>query len=367
MARGRPRKKKVLHVMFDTNALFNKSFERAVDKKCADAISSHSMHGDLDVRWIVSEVARFEREYQMRNEFRGVATNVSKADVLLSGNWGVTEERINDAISSRVATEFAELGIEVRRCEFGRVDWESLFSDACFRVPPFQAGDTEKGFRDAILCETFVQLLGSLSTGESAVLVSDDKLVRLALERRLSSTVGLRILPNVEDLGAEITLRVSHVDAQVATEIEAKAAVAFLNGSEQKALWHKGKIYDAVWSRFGAEIKALPAGAVSYNMTNHSVGPTRLIRKDGTRVHFMTPYFIISEFNYPRSDNNMTAGLLSWLGDTDARPKGVPDIINIFWSATLSKYKRLIRAKLDGVERAPTSAVAADMTPSGQT
>jgi hypothetical protein len=46
-ARGRPRRRRILNVVFDTNAIFNKEFDVLASQAAKDLIGRHSNHGDL--------------------------------------------------------------------------------------------------------------------------------------------------------------------------------------------------------------------------------------------------------------------------------------------------------------------------------
>ena len=139
-----------LHVLFDTNSILASGFENIVSKKAADAIKDHSRHGDLDIIWILPEVVKMEREYQMRNDFRHVLKPTKQAESLFEADWNVSQDRINDAIEARIRAQLSELKLSVMACDSSNVDWASLTRNSAFRLPPFQAGDTEKGFRDAL-------------------------------------------------------------------------------------------------------------------------------------------------------------------------------------------------------------------------
>ncbi|CAE6694170.1 hypothetical protein R69619_00395 [Paraburkholderia nemoris] len=386
---GRPRKRKVLHVMFDTNAIFADGFESLISKAARDAIDEHSRHGDLDVKWIVPEIVRLEREYQMRNSFRSVAAHAVRAEKLFGAEWGISDDSINSAISAAIDRQLEDLNVMVQACDSANVDWSSVMRRACFRLPPFQPGPTEKGFRDAIVCETFYQLVGSLSGRDAAVLVCGDGQMKSALGERLDAAKGARILDDIPALRDEIILRVSHVDPQTASEIEQKGSAAFLNGDDQRVLWVKAGLYNVIWSKFGDEIRTLPSGASSYVMERHDVTPPRLIKKDGTGVFFSTLYTVRSAANIwvpapqpapqpaggvlfalgqhlaqpggrglasgaqPVANPTPPAGLLGLLSDGQfvVVPKPAPDVFNIHWSATFSRYKRITRAKFESVER----------------
>ncbi|MFT4511297.1 PIN domain-containing protein [Caballeronia sp. 15711] len=285
-----PRKKrKTLHVLFDTNAIFADSFEHVISRKAAAAITDHSKHGDLDIVWIIPEVVRLEREYQMRDKFRHVLTPTKQAEQLFGANWEISQETIDASIASRIDQQLAAYKISVRACNAALVDLNKITHDAAFRVPPFEPGPTEKGFRDAILCETFYQLAKSLSGNETAVLVSDDKRVQLAVSARMPTA---RVLENIEGLRDEINLRVGNVDAQTASLIENKASKLmfdFSNVDDQTALWSRENLHTRIWAKYQQEINELWDNS-NASATENFLAPTRLVKKEGTRVFFSTLY-----------------------------------------------------------------------------
>ncbi len=99
----------------------------------------------------------------------------------------------------------AALGLVELALDYGKVDWDRVLLDAAYRRPPFDSGDKEKGFRDALLVETFLQLVEdspkSLQTCR-VVLVSKDIMVKRAVELRSSGLANVSILEDIEGLRA---------------------------------------------------------------------------------------------------------------------------------------------------------------------
>ena len=368
--------------MFDTNAVFEKDSQTILSAATVSAVRDHSRHGDLDVLWSIPEVVRFEREFQLRDTYRGVAAHVQKAERLFGADWGISEETLNRRVSLAIDAELDGLNVSVQESDPAKVDWTALTHRACFRLPPFERGQKEKGFRDAIICETFLQLVATLSGSDAAVLVTDDQLIRAALEERPKELKGARIVPNIEALRDEINLRVSLVDAATASEIERKGAIAFINGDDPRSLWIRGNLYTTVWSKFGDQIKKLPSAVGVYEMEKHEVAPPRLVSKEGSRVQFSSIYSVYSAALYwvpdppqgeMRSANPtglinahlgigapqvgaLPTGLLSGLAGRSVKvPAPQPDTFEILWSATYGRSKRLTHIQLDSVERAKRS------------
>lgn len=384
-ARGRPRRRRVLSVVFDTNAIFNKEFDTLVSQATKNLITEHSNHGDLSIRWVIPEIVRDEREYQMRNEYRGISSHVTKAESLFGEQWGITQEAVEQRITVCIAEELREQRIEIVPCNPGRVDWADVMRRSCFREPPFERGQTEKGFRDAVVCETFVQLATDLMGGDTAVLVSNDRLIKQYIESCEVQGNRARVVNDLKALHDEIQLRVANVDENTQAFIEKCAQRLFYPWGHQddpKCLWNRERLHEKIMAQYGERLKQVPTG-FEYVLIGHEIWNARLVSKDGARVHFESTYAIQSGFRYwvpaanvPQdgSANQLVSlanplvgsqpavshqiskrGLLDLLpapaaGEWKQITKAEKDRIAIRWSATFSRHRTLTRSTIDAID-----------------
>ncbi|MGN8190550.1 PIN domain-containing protein [Burkholderia sp. 22088] len=391
--RGRPRKRRVLTVVFDTNALFNKGYDVLMCPAASDLIGRHSVHGDLDVRWVIPDIVRGEREYQMRNEYRNISSHITRAERLFGGQWGITQDAVDRRIAERINDELAALHIEVVPCDAGRVDWGDMMRRACFREPPFERGQTEKGFRDAVVCETFIQLASDLVGGDAIVLVSNDQLIKEHIESRGVAGNRARVVDDLTALNDEIQLRVAHVDENTQALIEHRAQILFFdwdNRDDPSSLWARENLYDRIWREHGDKIKQAPSG-VAHVTLEQELSNARLVSKVVNRVHFESVFSIQSAFRIwvptPGVQQESTAMTLANLAVVDQaavdhqlpkntlsgllgiqQPAGewrqikkpTRDMVSIRWSATFTRHRTLTRATIDSIDfvEPPTGALA---------
>jgi|GEM_PF-6366764 len=368
--------------MFDTNAIMNDEFDTFVRKAAKDLIAQHSNHGDLDIRWLIPDVVRGEREYQMRNEYRGISGHVMKAENLFAQQWGITQDRVHQRIAARIDEELAANRMQIMPCDMARVDWVDVLRRSCMREPPFSPGKTEKGFRDAVLCETFVQLVGGLTGRDAAVLVSGDQLIKQYIESRGVLRNRARLVDNLEVLHDEIQLRVGDVDEATRTLIEQRAQELFYpwdNRDDLTCLWARERLHERIWEEHGARITQTPTG-VQYVRVEHELSNARLVSKSGPRVRFESIYSVQSapRFWVPATNvqqdtttymppsgagiglpgasaanfHPAQGGLLGALqsapaGEWQQVNKASKDSVSIRWSTTFSRDRRLTRATID--------------------
>lgn len=397
-ARGRPRRHKVLSVVFDTNAIFHKGFDAIISQAAKNLIARHSNHGDLRIRWVIPDVVRSEREFQMRNEYRDISSHVIKAESLFGQRWGITQQAVDERIAARIEEELAAQGLEVVPCSITDVDWAEVIRRSCFREAPFQRGATEKGFRDAVLCETFIQMTSDLVGGDTAVLVSNDGLVRSYIESRNIPTNRARVVDDLKALDDEIQLRVANIDEGTQALIERLAQQLFYpwdNQDQRRSLWKREQLYDKIMAQHGERLRQAPLG-FEYVLVRQELSNARLVSKDGSRVHFESNYVVESAFRYwvpapnpsleaskwqlaslmsrnvkvPQSSTTETVplrttavlqkqlaptGLMDLFpgGEWKQVPKDSKDTIVIRWSATFSRSGRLTHATIDEIDFVP--------------
>lgn len=195
-----PKKKKhtpkQLRAVFDTNALYVGSATEVIKLEIVDLIRG-SIFPDLHITWYLPTVVRHERQYQMQEEASKLLPAIVKLEELLGNKLAIAKEHLLERVANKIESRLNTLGVPELKLDNTRVDLSQLALDATYRRPPFQIGEKEKGFRDALLVESFVQLVEeSPKTAQSAriVLISNDKLVKTAVEARLSKSVNVHVL-----------------------------------------------------------------------------------------------------------------------------------------------------------------------------
>src|ERR1700722_2958937 len=81
-----------LDVVLDTNALFTGSANYFLRKEVADLIEQNSKPSDLTIRWIVPEIVRHERHFQMLQAALQMLPTIERLERLLGHNLNITKE-----------------------------------------------------------------------------------------------------------------------------------------------------------------------------------------------------------------------------------------------------------------------------------
>jgi len=264
-ATRRKRERRELRVAFDTNVLFTGSTSDLVRQE-ATSLISQSKFPDLGIQWYLPEVVRLERQFQMQKGALELLAPLARVEKLLGHNLNITEELLIDRVEKVIAERQKELGLIALKPEYANLDWDRLVLDATFRRAPFQEGKTEKGFRDALVVESFIHLV-NISPKSPAVcrvvLVTADSLVSDAVRARMAGAANVHVLASLEELRGFMNTLVSEVDEAFLASLRPKAEKLFFAVKDKSTLYYKEPVRKRLEGKFAAELAALPAGATS--------------------------------------------------------------------------------------------------------
>ncbi|CAE6769077.1 hypothetical protein R75461_03743 [Paraburkholderia nemoris] len=223
-----------LNIMLDTNVLY-------VDGRSDQFLSPNivkviedPLHAQLNISWSIPSMVRREREYQLRQQAKHIVSAAREMPSLFASTWVGDSDAVNAEISQLAQRELHRLNIRVYECDPNRVAWATLIEAAGWRLPPFDPNDkNEKGFKDAIVAETFIQLCGELTAHgvDTAILVTSDAMLREHVEGRVGSS-RVKVLRNIDALTSELNFLVSDIDPDTAAQLQPMANELLANAGE---------------------------------------------------------------------------------------------------------------------------------------
>ena len=294
-----------LKVVFDSNAIYSGTASDLVRHEVAQLIQESSKHSDLIIRWYLPEVVVHERQYQMQRKGFDLLPSIEKLEKLLGHGLGINVDIIKSRVEEAASKQIKEHGLIVRQLTVAEVDWSGLILDAVYRRPPFEAGEKEKGFRDALIAETFLQVVAeSPSTPRvcRVALVTEDKLLAEAAERRTTGRANVRILASLDGLRGLINTLVAEVDEQFVNKIRDRASALFFTKDDKESLYYKDKVSDQIRTKFAPEFERLPAGATQRQDGTWFIGRAEFVTKHGQRITWLTRITIetkAARFEFP--------------------------------------------------------------------
>jgi hypothetical protein len=161
--------------------------------------------------------------------------------------------------------------------------------DAAYRRPPFEEGETEKGFRDCMVVECFMQLVADSPRTPNVcriVLVTGDGLVAKAVELRIAESTNTAVISTLEELKGLINTLVSQVDETFLASIKPKAEKLFFIPKDESTLFYKENIRERLNEKFAKELAAPPAGASMRENEKWLISSPNFVKKTRQRIQW---------------------------------------------------------------------------------
>jgi len=288
--RKRRRSPPRLCVAFDTNVLYTDVAHHLLRRDVKDLIRNNSDHPDLQVEWYLADVVTGEREYQMQKKAHQIYGKVEELEILL-GHQLTTKEILSERIRSVIDGQLTELNIKSLELNSKDVDWKEIIRRSVSRLPPFDPTEKEKGFRDTMIAEAFLQLVSRSPTTASScrlAFVSNDELLRHYIEDRTNDRQNVRILESANELEGLVNTLVSKVPESKIAEWQEKASSYFFEKDDESSWYFREGIRKILSEEFPAELSAAPAGSNSRENGTWYISDPVFIKKERQRIHWMT-------------------------------------------------------------------------------
>jgi hypothetical protein len=289
--------KPILKVVFDTNVLYNGSASDLVQLEIATLIRE-STFDDLEIQWHLPEMVRHERHYQMQRRALELLPPIAKVERLLGHNLAINEQTLLESVERAIAQRQQELGLMEIQLNHQRVDWNRILLDAAYRRAPFQDGEKEKGFRDRVIVESFLQLVEDSPKKPNlcrVVLVTADKLVAQAAQDRITTSANASTLLSIEELKGLINTLVSQVDEAFIASLKPRVSTFFFEKDEKSGLFYKERVRERLIERFADELDALPPGATNRKNGTWRIHPPNFVKKNARRIQWASRISVEAE------------------------------------------------------------------------
>lgn len=354
-----------LKVVFDTNSLYTGSASDLLNKHVAQIIIDKSKLSDLTVSWHLPETVVHERQFQMESRGLGLLPSVEKLERLLGHNLNITDDIIKSRVSHTINNQLSKFNINVLTVNINDVDWQRIIKSAGFREPPFSAGEKEKGFRDALIAEAFMQLVASSPSTPRycrIAIVTKDTLLIDHLRERNKSNNNIRFIKDLEELKSLINTLASEVKEEIVESIKPHAALYFFEPQNKDTLYYKEKIVEKIREAYEDKLQELhPDGGVRENGTWYISEP-RFVKKVRQRISWISQVSVESKaYKYVQKESS-GQGLLAALAPP-LPPQTLGQALNtekvnlangftvfeIAWSVTVSTNKKLRNPQIDSI------------------
>lgn len=290
MATAKKKKKKAkpeLRVVFDTSILFTLVASDLLKESVAKLILENSNHADLQLSWYLPQMVIDERRYQMTEKARELLPSIQKLERLLGHNLSITEDILDLRVNEAIERNLKELGLTTLDLDVQKTDWHEIIRRSVNREQPFQPGEKEKGFRDSIIAESFIQLVEQSPSTQSVcrlAIISNDSLLSDFIRERTKDASNVRVLSDLSELESLINTLVSEATEEFIAEISEKAESYFFDQDNDASLYYKEGIRKKIEEEFADELASVPSEATRRKGGTWWIGAPVFVKKKQQRT-----------------------------------------------------------------------------------
>lgn len=363
-------RKRLVKVFFDTSVIYTQVASDLFKPEVAEFLVTPNNDPELQVTWYLPEVVKAEREYQMNARAVELLPGLAKLERVLGHQLGINPEVVKERIASTIQKQLTANKVALANLDPAQVPWTAVIDAAVNRKPPFQPGEKEKGFRDAMIAETFLQEADRSPRTPSLclmVLVSEDELLREAVKLRTASIKNVRVLADLDELKGLMNTLSSEVSEEYVEELRVKAAALFWTTPDDKTtLYYTAEVGKQINDQFAAELTAIPEGILRVNTKmNYITSTPNFVRKEGPTLRWATKIRVDQElFRRPKpsgllaqeATNDKASSILSGLLSlaTPEESAGTRSLVfYAFWTTRVNTKKQLSNVRLEAVRLDP--------------
>ncbi len=317
--------KKMLHIkiVLDTNVIFNGSSSDLLTKEIAELIDKYSNPTDIKITWHLPEIVISERRFQMRKKGLELLPALQKLEKLLGHNLAISKEIIESRIDEAISKNLIKHRIETETLDIEKVKWNEIIQSACYRLPPFEDGNKEKGFRDALILETVMQLISNSPSSSSICrifLITNDALLTEAFNQRSVSKTNVRVLNSIDNLESMINIFDSQIKEELINSISNQAEELFFRQGNKTTLYYKENVGEIISTKFSNELASMPPNADKRENDQWWINKPGFVKKERQKIFWKTTITVDSRainLKYPlgpRLQNFGTGSLGSYVG-----------------------------------------------------
>lgn len=151
--------------------------------------------------------------------------------------------------------------VTVVRVPTEKINWKRLITDAVQRRAPFSQGDSEKGFRDALILHSAMSVVVSRRDTKVTLITSDERFKDAIREQTEWETAD-----SLDEYLAVLKLEHSSVTTKRIEIFTSKASQMFFEPSNQNCLFYKANVLGLIRSQFAKQLDAIPEMNVLENL-----------------------------------------------------------------------------------------------------
>lgn len=273
-----------LKILIDTSIIYSDRF--LVDKEFIELINGKNEYPELKLSWFIPEVVISERRYQLFTQVEDLFHSVKRLYCLINQPPPEKRDGIKEKIDEQIKNLISKYSISIHHLNTKNIDWERVIHNSVERLPPFEAGKKEKGFRDALVLENYFQLLTEFRDEPNrclVILATADKLQIESVEDRFAKLKNFHSPLNISELRELLRTLSSQVSEADMIKTRDLASKYFYLPDSPSCFFNTAQIREKIISQFHDKFEELPFGAEGRTNGNWQISKPEFVDKTENR------------------------------------------------------------------------------------
>lgn len=359
------RRKVAKHVLvLDTNILWHDDKADCVSPKFQQFWDKNA--NQYDIILVLPEVVfgelRFQQTTSALKALAKANVEFQKISSIAAGSYShrVTAKKVNSDVEKKLNIWAHNINCQIHPSPVDSIDWKKLIQDAIWRNPPFiEDKKTEKGFRDAIIIETTLDIADKYH-GIDLAFISSDKLLLEAAQSRLGEKCSC--YETIEEFETYLNLLEEKLTNEFVRSIQSRARTKFHSEGDKDCLISREKLISLIREQNSALLSppvATAAGGllsglidpknkwVSETGENVWVRAPEFIRLEGANeFHWRSRIIFVELFKYHGTQSGSLLTGLTTPGDEKLQKVVFP----VKWKSKVAKNGRFMSVDFSGFE-----------------
>jgi len=191
------------------------------------------------------------------NDWKTSGSHVANFSKIIPSSQNITTEQLKINLYRKYLNWCKLNKVSIEPTPINTIDWKRLITNSLYRKAPFSDGKSEKGFRDALILESFVVIAKKFPDQEITLITGDKRLTEAAKER-----VACEVVEDIDAFLSILNLRHWHVTSARLEIFTTKASRIFFEENNPTCLFEKTGILPLIRKQYEKALKAFPEVSV---------------------------------------------------------------------------------------------------------
>lgn len=275
--------KRHLTVLMDTCAIVPSTGFHLVSTEARETITRLATDSDFSVEWVLPKTVVDERRYRLQQKADSLAAKARALEAVLANPLPLGPESLREGLDRLIVEQATALNLTIAVLDPGQVDWMAIVRGAVERTPPFEP-DKEKGFRDAVIGETCLQVIGTipddLSRG-AVFMVTGDQLLTAMMKARTAGRSDIVLVDSLSAMSGRVEELRARINSELADRIRVAAERFFFERPD--GLAEKSGALDQLFAKVRVAMQLRPLGSEWTKIDNVAGATSQFLRRSGSR------------------------------------------------------------------------------------